>query len=211
MQINRNTLKAVSESIALFFIFLVIMVYMPIVPIMEVFGLIYFAGHYLVHKHQCMHVYAQQFEGGGEATWQRLFPFLMACLYMGEVVFIAYMGLKKAPIQGGLGFIPLIITVLFHMHLNRTVVKPLRNLSYEVATDVDIEDGELDRQNFSVLYGMPSLNTDDEERGPMHYRRDGDEETALGKSPIDAPKSDDTDAEKSADRVDSSEPGQRFV
>jgi hypothetical protein len=76
------------------FIFLVAIVYMPIVPIIEVFALIYFSGHYLVWKHQCLHVYAQEHEGGGDATWGQLFGFLMACLYTGEVVFIAYMGIK---------------------------------------------------------------------------------------------------------------------
>jgi hypothetical protein len=76
------------------FIFLVAVVYLPIVPIIELFAFVYFAGHYLVWKHQCLHVYAQEHEGGGEATWIRLFSFLMLCVYTGEVVFIAYMGIK---------------------------------------------------------------------------------------------------------------------
>lgn len=76
------------------FVFLVAVIYMPIVPLMDVFALIYFAGHYVVWKHQCLHVYSVQFEGGGEATWRKLFGFLLGCLYMGELVFIAYMGIK---------------------------------------------------------------------------------------------------------------------
>ena len=83
------------------FIFLVVIMYMPIVPIIEIFALIYFTGHYLVWKHQCLHVYAPEHEGGGEATWQRLFGFLMVCLYMGEIVFIAYMGIKVRKKQRG--------------------------------------------------------------------------------------------------------------
>lgn len=134
------------------FIFLVIIVYMPIVPVMDIFGLVYFGGHYLIYKHQCLHVYAQEFEGGGEATWQRLFPFLMACLYVGEFIFIAYMGIKEAPMQGGLGFIPLIVTIIFHKQLNRTVIQPLQTLSLQVAAAVDIDDGELEKNGSSVLY-----------------------------------------------------------
>ena len=76
------------------FVFLVAVIYMPIVPILEIFALIYFAGHYVVWKHQCLHVYAQDFEGGGDATWRNLFGFLLGCLYIGEIVFIAFMGLK---------------------------------------------------------------------------------------------------------------------
>ncbi|CAB9528745.1 CSC1-like protein [Seminavis robusta] len=170
------------------FVFLVVIVYMPIVPIMEVFGVVYFAGYYLVYKHQCLHVYAQEFEGGGDATWQKLFPFLMACLYMGELIFIAYMGIKEAPVQGAFGFVPLVVTIAFHMHLSRTIVRPLRNLSLEMAAQVDIDDGELDQNTASVLYGMPALKTEGEERGPMPYRRsevERDEEGGDVVQPID--------------------------
>ena len=181
------------------FIFLVIVVYMPIVPLMEVFGLIYFSGYYLVFKHQCLHVYSQEFEGGGEATWQSLFPFLIACLYMGEFVFIAYMGIKEAPIQGGLGFIPLILTILFHLHLNRTTVQPLRNLSLEVAAEVDIDDGELDHTNTLVLYATPALKTEEEERAPLSYRRassDAEGGVERTKEPAFTPPADETDPEE---------------
>jgi hypothetical protein len=61
------------------FILLVTLVYMPIVPLMELFSLVYFGGWYLVWKHQCLHVYVQEFEGGG-VIWEKLFGFIMACL-----------------------------------------------------------------------------------------------------------------------------------
>jgi hypothetical protein len=83
------------------FVLLVAIVYMPIVPVMEWFAVVYFAGNYVVWKHQCLHVYAQEFEGGGDATWQKLFGFLMGCLYMGEIVFIGYMGIKVRLISNG--------------------------------------------------------------------------------------------------------------
>ena len=163
------------------FIFLVIFLYMAIVPIMEVFGLVYFAGMYVVWKHQCLHVYAAEFEGGGDATWQKVFGFLMACLYMGEAVFIAYMGLKEAPVQAGLGFVPLIVTVLVHRALQRKLIAPLRNLSLEMAADIDLRDGALDLAAADErLYLQPALDADAEERGPMPYRREEEEE------PVDA-------------------------
>lgn len=66
------------------FILLVAFVYMPIVPLMEAFALVYFGGWYLVWKHQCLHVYNQEFEGGG-LLWNNMFGFIMACLYTAEV------------------------------------------------------------------------------------------------------------------------------
>jgi calcium permeable stress-gated cation channel len=158
------------------FSFLCVVIYMPIVPLMELFGLVYFGGSYLVWKHQCLHVYAQEFEGGGDATWQKLFGFLMPCLYMAEVLFIVYMGIKEAPVQGILAFFPLGATILVHAMLNRNIIQPLRNLSLEVAADVDISDGELATTDVegarasSMIYAQPALNPD-REREPMPYRR----------------------------------------
>jgi hypothetical protein len=151
------------------FIFLVAVLYMAIVPIMEVFAFVYFAGSYIVWKHQFLHVYAQDYEGGGDVTWQQLFGFLMACLYMAEVVFIAYMGIKEAFGPFVMGFVPLVVTFIMHRWLDRKIIKPLKNLSLEVAARQDIDDGELEHS--SLLYKSPALDADKEERAPMPYRR----------------------------------------
>jgi hypothetical protein len=163
------------------FVFLVTILYMPIVPVVEAFSFVYFGGSYLVWKHQCLHVYSQEFEGGGLTTWESLFGFLMSSLYIGEAVFIAYMGIKEAPAQAGCGFVPLILTILTHMAINRNIRTPLQNLSLEVAADMDITEGELERDpNSSTnvedqLYAQPSLKIRDEERGPLPYRRSSTE------------------------------------
>ena len=163
------------------FVFLVAILYFPIVPIVEVFAFVYFCGHYLVFKHQCLHVYAQEFEGGGSTTWQRLFGFLMAALYMSEFVFIAYMGLKESALQSALGLIPLVATIIMHKLLNRNIRQPLKNLSMEVAADVDIKIGgrtvdkscmgSFESSIEKQVYGQPSLKKSFDERDPLPYRR----------------------------------------
>jgi hypothetical protein len=154
------------------FIFLVSIMYMPIVPIMEFFGLAYFGCMYVVWRHQCLHVYAQEFEGGGDTTWQQLFGFLIASLYMSQFVFIAYMGIKEGATQGGLGFVPLILTLWVHRFLIRSTIHPLRNLSLKAAADVDIADGELTAEDVGAGYGQPALDPELDEREPMPYRRE---------------------------------------
>lgn len=166
------------------FVFLVAVIYMPIVPIMEIFALVYFGGSYLVWKHQCLHVYSQSFEGGGLTTWEALFDFLMSSLYIGEVVFIVFLGIKEAPGAAGCGFIPLIITIVTHMAINRNIRGPLKSLSLEVAADMDMKEGELspDPSSRSILedqlYAQPVLKCHDEEVEPMPYRRSDDVEKA---------------------------------
>jgi Calcium-dependent channel, 7TM region, putative phosphate len=147
----------------------------PIVPIISIFAFVYFFGTYIVMKHQCLHVYAQEFEGGGSATWQQVFGFLMACVYIGELIFIVYMGIKSAPVQSGLGFVPFIVTLAFHRILYRKYIAPIQYLSLQVAADVDSRDGELSHENrtdaIKTLYRQPALDGEQEERGPMPYRR----------------------------------------
>jgi hypothetical protein len=144
---------------------------------MSIFAFVYFFGTYIVMKHQCLHVYAQEFEGGGSATWQQVFGFLMACVYIGELIFIVYMGIKSAPIQSGLGFVPLIVTLFFHRILYRKYIAPIQNLSLQVAADVDVRDGELSHEQRTtgtintLLYRQPALDREQEERGPLPYRR----------------------------------------
>mmetsp|Transcript_23160 Transcript_23160/g.38296 ORF Transcript_23160/g.38296 Transcript_23160/m.38296 type:complete len:806 (-) Transcript_23160:71-2488(-) len=152
------------------FVFLVTIVYMPIVPVIEFFAFLFFVVSYLLWKHQFLHVYAQQFEGGGDATWICLFKFLMASLYIGQVVFIICMALKEAGIQVYLAAIPLVATMIVHTLLYIKIIRPLRYLSLEVAADVDILDGELTTlSTLAPLYAPPALFMD--ERGPMPYRR----------------------------------------
>mmetsp|Transcript_6319 Transcript_6319/g.12641 ORF Transcript_6319/g.12641 Transcript_6319/m.12641 type:complete len:748 (-) Transcript_6319:132-2375(-) len=164
------------------FVFLVAVVYMPIVPIMEVFAFIYFGGHYIVWKHLTLHVYAQEYEGGGEATWRKLFGFLLGCLYLGEFVFIAYMGVKEAPTHGALAFVVLGVTILVHVYLVRNVMGSLENLSLDVAATVDIEDGELVSSSKESLYAQPCLKDQTEEREPLPYRRELAPETSGDKA-----------------------------
>ena len=75
------------------FTFLVTFVFMSIVPLLELFALAYFGTWYLVWKHNCLHVYAQEFESGG-LVWERTSSFIIACLYTAEIVVCAYLGLK---------------------------------------------------------------------------------------------------------------------
>lgn len=99
----------------------------------------------------------------------------MACLYTAEGVFIAYMGIKKATISSALGFVPLGVTIAFHRFLKRTLILPAPKLSLESAARVDEEHGE-----FSLLdkdwhpYRQPALDSIQDEREPMPYRRESE-------------------------------------
>mmetsp|Transcript_13597 Transcript_13597/g.28607 ORF Transcript_13597/g.28607 Transcript_13597/m.28607 type:complete len:573 (-) Transcript_13597:1552-3270(-) len=140
------------------FIFMVVILYCPIVPIMEIFGLVYFAARYITYKHQFLHVNAQSFEGGGNATWSSIFVFIISIIYMSEAVFIVFMGLKKSPLSSGFGFVPLVGTIVFHLNLRRNVITYLQNLPLQRAAAIDVKEGECSDFN-RLIYLQPSLNT----------------------------------------------------
>lgn len=100
----------------------------------------------------------------------------MASLYMAEAVFIAFMGIKEAPIEGGLGFVPLIATGLVHRIVMRKFIVPGRNLSLEAAANTDVGEGRFNVDG-QPLYRQPALKTEEEERGPMPYRSGSDTAT----------------------------------
>mmetsp|Transcript_16216 Transcript_16216/g.30936 ORF Transcript_16216/g.30936 Transcript_16216/m.30936 type:complete len:219 (+) Transcript_16216:76-732(+) len=140
------------------FILMIVVLYCPIVPIMEVFGLIYFAGRYITYKHQFLHVNAQTFEGGGNATWLSIFVFIISIIYMAEAVFIAYMGLKQSPASAAFAFVPLVVTFVFHLDLRYKTITYLQNLPLQTAAAIDVKEGE--RNDFDPLvYLQPSLNS----------------------------------------------------
>ena len=80
------------------------------------------------------------------------------------------------------------VTLIAHNHLRRTIAGPLANLSLELATKIDEEDGELSRSDADtassatavehLLYAQPCLKLSADERGPMPYRSDEMDEEA---------------------------------
>lgn len=77
-------------------------------------------------------------------------------------------------------------TLVTHFQLRRNIAGPLKNLSLEIAAKIDHDQGELplsddDMAPSSVavenlLYAQPCLSSRNEERSPMPYRREQDEE-----------------------------------
>lgn len=161
------------------FTFMVIVMYQSIVPLIELFGFVYFGGSYMVWKHQCLHVYAQDFEGGGQTTWMSLFGFLMTILYMAELTFITYMSLHKAHIQSTLGIVPLLATIAMHTYLRHKIIHPLQKLSLEKAADIDValEDTSPKDVVDSNVYQLPELDVEHEETRPLQYRRKQEDPT----------------------------------
>ncbi len=166
---SSNPIKWGLEIPPIVFIFLASCVYLPIVPVIMPFAALYFGTALVVYKHMCLHVYMQNTEGGGK-IWFSLFNYIMVSIYTSNVTFIGYMGIKEMPSIAIIGVIPLIAAIVMHIYIAKVFVKPLKNLSMEIARDLDVNDPIVDLilQNFI----QPSLRTDIDVREPLPYRRD---------------------------------------
>ncbi|CAN0302436.1 unnamed protein product, partial [Hapterophycus canaliculatus] len=101
----------------LLFVLLIVFCYAAIAPIiLPVACLLYYCS-FLVYKNQALYVYVQTAESGG-ASMYLLFRFSMASLYIGEIVFVAYMGIKKGSYQSIAAIVLVVITVLWHMQVS---------------------------------------------------------------------------------------------
>ncbi len=151
------------------FIFLTSCVYFPIVPLVLPFAALYFGTAFVVFKHMCLHVYIQASEGGG-AIWFSLFNYIMVCIYMSSITFIGYMGIKEMAVIASLGIIPLIAAIMMHIYIGKVYVNPLKNLSMEIAREVDVSNNAVDYK--WEFYVQPNLRTDMDVREPLPYRCD---------------------------------------
>lgn len=65
-----------------------------------------------------------------------LFAFSMACLYVGEVVFVAYMGIKEGVDQGVVALVLIFITLLWHWTVSSIVILLIKAYWYHSAKPV---------------------------------------------------------------------------
>eukprot|EP00300_Choanocystis_sp_HF-7_P015566 c19103_g1_i5.p1 GENE.c19103_g1_i5~~c19103_g1_i5.p1 ORF type:complete len:448 (+),score=115.16 c19103_g1_i5:1200-2543(+) len=167
----------------------VALVYAPLVPLIQPFAAAYFFIALVVWRHQALHVYKQVSEGGG-SLWPLMFKMIMGCLYMSEIVFVVFMGIKKGVAQGPVAIVSVVLTFLFHMRVNATFSKHCNTLALSVARDTD-KSAEAEQKlsavvappesgNFgvqeahlnSLAYAPPALSTKKWETSPMSYRKE---------------------------------------
>ncbi|CAM9836918.1 unnamed protein product, partial [Scytosiphon promiscuus] len=120
----------------LLFVLLIVFCYAAIAPLILPVACMLYYGSYLVYKNQALYVYVQTAESGG-ASMYLLFTFSMASLYIGEIVFVAYMGIKKGTYQGIASIILVVITALWHKLVNAKFVKMSKEQCLEAAVAAD--------------------------------------------------------------------------
>jgi len=142
-------------------IFVIVLSYAVVQPVILPFGMVFFAIGYCVWKHQYLYVYIPEVESGG-AYWSQVFRYLTASLFIGQLTIIGAISLKQGfeqvPVLAPLPF----LTALFFSYYTSRYHGSLRHLAIEVAARVDrqtaFEPGAL--QRLRLAYIGPSLVRD---------------------------------------------------
>ncbi|CAO3679118.1 unnamed protein product [Rhizopus stolonifer] len=101
------------------FIFVVVLVYSIISPLILVFGVIYFAMSYLVCKYQLTYVFFHSYEVAGR-MWPMVFSRIMIGLIMFELTSAGLFTLNKAFTMAGLCVPLLILTVAYKVMMDKS-------------------------------------------------------------------------------------------
>ncbi|CAM9780654.1 unnamed protein product [Ascophyllum nodosum] len=120
----------------LLFVLLVVYCYATIAPLVLPIACLLYWGSYVVYKNQALYVYVQTADTGGEMMFL-LHTYMMGSLYVGLVVFIAYIGIKQGAEQWALAVILLLITILWHIVVHKKFVKLSRIQCVEAAVSAD--------------------------------------------------------------------------
>jgi hypothetical protein len=118
----------------LLMIFMIIMIYSCIAPMVSLLAVMYFGFAYIMYKYQLLYVYVNEYQSGGQ-MWYSIFNMSLISLLCGVVTLMGFLASKKELISGPFYFIiplPLFIVVFWRYCNNKfyspSVVRPLFDL-----------------------------------------------------------------------------------
>lgn len=109
----------------LLMIFMIIMIYSCIAPMVSVLAVVYFGFAYIMYKYQLLYVYVNEYQSGGQ-MWYSIFNMSLISLISGIVTLMGFLASKKDLISGPFYFIiplPLLI-IVFWRYCNNKFYSP---------------------------------------------------------------------------------------
>ncbi|KAI9280733.1 hypothetical protein BY458DRAFT_450940 [Sporodiniella umbellata] len=169
-------------------IFVVVLEYSCISPLILLFGTIYFCFGYFVFKYQLLYVYFRPYEAAGR-LWIMTVPRVIFGLVLFQLTMIGLF-VVKSYYQLSIGCVPLIVlTVLFKISLDRAFLQNAQNLPLQMLQD----DGKLPLAHASPAndeYEDDDDDADDEDDKHKNNTKDINNQTS----------SEDTAADKEVDK-----------
>ena len=151
----------------LLMVFMIMINYSCIAPLVMPFCLLYFGFAYLMYKYQLLYVYVNWYQSGGY-MWYALFNMSIIVLLCGVLTLLCYLLIKEGK-DTAYSLLPLPLFIcLFWYHCQSRFMKISKSLSLETAIEMDKAVSVLKRQSKPVpqthfrrtLYRQPALIVD---------------------------------------------------
>ncbi|KAI9316332.1 hypothetical protein BX666DRAFT_227509 [Dichotomocladium elegans] len=115
-------------------IFIIVLAYSTISPIILLFGTVYFCIAYLVYKYQFLYVYFQPYDAVGDA-WTMVFPRIIVGMIIFQLTMAGIFILKDFITLGVLCIPLIVITILFKIGIDAAYKKNCDHLPMQVLQD----------------------------------------------------------------------------
>ncbi|KAG2178083.1 hypothetical protein INT43_003336 [Umbelopsis isabellina] len=146
--------------------FVVVLEYSTVAPLILLFGTVYFAMAFLVYKYQLLYVYFHPYETAG-AAWPMIFPRIITGMIIFQLTMTGLFFLKRYITLGALCIPLIVITIIYKVAMDKAYYKstkalPLHFLKEEMMTlpthDIS-EHEETDNRRSSRRSSMMSFNS----------------------------------------------------
>ncbi|KAF0519158.1 DUF221-domain-containing protein [Gigaspora margarita] len=150
-------------------IFVIVLIYSSITPIILPFGAIYFFLGYLTYKYLLLYVYFHPYETSG-LVWPKIFNRIITGLYIYQLMMIGYLSLRNC-IYMALSLTPLlVVTAIYYYYVNEAYARiaafvPLNTLREDTADDSSSTPSTSRnkmniRSDIEIYHADPELYTD---------------------------------------------------
>lgn len=145
-----------------FFVFLLIVVFAPIAPLVAYMALVYFALCDVVYRRQLLFVHDPSFNTAG-VYWPRIFDAIILALLVGQITIIGVLGIKQSPAAVFLISLP-ILTLQFKSYIKTSLDRVSLHLPLNECCRVDRSRSGRDESAWAFLdnaYSQPAMQERD--------------------------------------------------
>ena len=142
------------SAIVLYFV--VFFVYAVIAPITCTFMFICFLLIGSAYRHQFVYIYPTKPDSGG-ALFVQFMKLVPACMLIGEITIVGFLGLKRTPAASALMIPLLIITILFTIYLGQKHFEMTKFLAAQHCMDEDQKNSTMDLSFLKGKYIQPEM------------------------------------------------------
>lgn len=151
------------------YVLCIVMTYWTMTPLIAIIGAFYFAGVYIVTKHQFLYLHTREFETGG-SFWYGLFDNSFFCLMCATILMVAYVSIREG-IYPATALLPLPVVVYYcWCNITDQFKHKSNNMAYNIAVAGDNVQSTLLQSLDEETYAQPCLRKSAMEDIPYPHR-----------------------------------------